>query len=83
MLVEKEPVKEIWVECCEGLLNIEDDRKAEIVVVEREDGVKVLRGLNNADITQKEEQGVVKKMKAGKAAGLVGCAVECLKSEIE
>ena len=39
----------------------------------------VLGGLNNSKITKEEVQGAVKALKAGKAAGLDVCAVECLK----
>ena len=60
MLVEKEAVKERWAEYFEGLLNVEEDRKSEIVAVGRENGGKVLGQL-----------------KAGKAAGLDECTVEC------
>ena len=44
------------------------------------DGVKLLGGLNNVQITKEEIKGAVKEMKAGKIAGLNGCAVKCLKS---
>ena len=43
-LVEKEAVKERWTEYFEGLLNVEEDREAEIAAVGRENGGKVLRG---------------------------------------
>ena len=35
--------------------------------------------MNNSKITKEEVQGAVKALKAGKAAGLDVCAVECLK----
>ena len=40
MLVEKKAVKERWVEYFDGLLNVEEDREADIIVVGKENGVK-------------------------------------------
>ena len=42
MLVGKEAFKERWVEYFEGLLNVEEDREAEIVAIGRKNRVKVL-----------------------------------------
>ena len=53
-LVEMEAVKERWAEYFEGLLNVEKDREAEIVAMERENGVKVLGGLNDLHISKEE-----------------------------
>ena len=82
ILIEKEAVKERSAVYFEGLLDVEEDkedRKAEIIAVGLEHGVKVLGGLTNAHITKERVKGTVKEMKAGKAAKLDGCAVECLK----
>ncbi len=40
----------------------------------------MLGELNEACITREEVQESVREMKSGKAAGLDGCATECLKS---
>ena len=80
MLVEKEGFKKRWAEYYQVLLHVEKDREAEIVAVGSENGVKVLGRLNNSHIMKEEVQGAVKDMKAGKAARLDACAVECLKS---
>ena len=79
MLVEKDEVRERWAEYFEGLLNVNEGREAEIVAVGRENGINMLGELNEAQISNEEVQEAVKEMKAGKAAGLDGCAVECLK----
>ena len=50
------------------MLNVEENRVAEIVTVGRENEVKVLGGLNNAQIMKEEVKGAVKKMKAKKAS---------------
>ena len=55
-------------------------REAEIVELERENGGKVLGGLNNVYITKEKVKGAVKEMKPEKAAGMDRCAIECLKS---
>ena len=47
----------------------------------REDRVKMLRRLNNSQITKDEVKRAVKEMKAGKTAVFNGCAVECLKND--
>ena len=77
MLVEKEAVKERWTEYFKGLLNVEEDRKAEIVTVGKKNGINMLVGLNNALIMEEEVNSVVKEMKT---VGLDGCAIECLNS---
>ncbi len=61
------------------MLNVEEDGEPEIVAVGRERGVNVLGELNDALITREEVQESMKEMKVGKAAGLDGCAAECLK----
>ena len=53
----------------EGVLYVEEDRAAKFVAVGKENGVKVLGGLNNALITKEEVQGAVKEIKEGNAAG--------------
>jgi len=80
LLIEKDAVRKRWAEYFERLLNVEEDREPEIVAVGRERGMNVLGELNEALITREEVQEAVREMKAGKAAGLDGCAVECVKS---
>ena len=58
-LVETEAVKKRLAEYFEKLLNVEEDREAEIVAVGRENGVKVLGRLNNVQITKEEVKGAV------------------------
>ncbi len=62
------------------MLNVKEDREPEIVAVGRERGMDVLGELNEALITREEVRESVGEVKAGKAAGLDGCAAECLKS---
>ena len=80
MLIEKEAVSKRWAGYIEDLLNVDDDRPAEIVAVGREHGLNVLGELNESEITMEEVQESLKDMKSGKAAGLDGCTVESLKS---
>ncbi len=63
------------------MLNVKEDKEPEIVAVGREQGVNVLRELNEAFLMREEVQESVRKMKAGKAAWLEGVAAECLKSD--
>ena len=80
MLIEKDAVRKRWAEYFERLLNVEEDREPEIVAVGREQRMNVLGELNEALITREEVQEAVREVKVGKAAGLDGCAAECVKN---
>ena len=47
MLVEKETVEKRMADYFEGLLNVEEDRVGNSIAIGKENGVKVLRRLNN------------------------------------
>ncbi|MCP4255879.1 MAG: hypothetical protein GY775_21255 [Candidatus Scalindua sp.] len=79
LLVESEDVGKRWAEYFDEILNVEDEREVRIVAVGGERGMPVFGERNDANISRKEVQDVVNDMKAGKAAGLDGCDVECLK----
>ncbi|MCP4254321.1 MAG: hypothetical protein GY775_13120, partial [Candidatus Scalindua sp.] len=79
LLVESEDVGKRWAEYFDELLNVEDEREVRIVAVGGERGMPVFGERNDANISRKEVHDVVNDMKAGKAAGLDGCEVECLK----
>ena len=82
LLVDKGAVERRWAEYFEDLLNVEDLNEDEVVIVAvgREDRVNVLGEINETLITRQEVVGALGGMKAGKAAGMDGCAVECLKA---
>ena len=50
LCVAKMSADERWGRYFEGLLSVEKDREAEIVAVGKENGVKVLGGLNNSQM---------------------------------
>ena len=63
MLVVKEMVKKSQTVYFEELLNVEEDRDAEILAIGRENEVNVLGGLNDSQITKEEVKRAIK-MKA-------------------
>lgn len=79
MIVEAEEVRKRWAEYFESLLNVEDEREADIRMDESVEGINVMRGFDDTVISVEEVQEAVREMKAGKAPGLDGCVVECLK----
>ena len=79
MLSDVNEVRKRWAEYFERLLNVEEEREAEIVAVGREQRMNVLGELNESLITREEVEEAVSDMKSGKAAGMDECAVECLK----
>ena len=79
MIVEAEEVRKRWAEYFDSLLNVEDERVADIRMDDRVAEMNVMRGFDDSFITAEEVQEAVREMKAGKAAGLDGCVVECLK----
>ena len=79
VLVEKAAVSERWAGYFDALLNVKDDRKANVVAVGGEGGMPVFGELNDEEIDKGEVRRELNKMKSGKTPGLDGCAVECLK----
>ena len=78
VLPDEEGVRNRWAEYFEDLLNINDVREidggGEVNVPDIEVG-----GVNERAITLVEIEKAVREMKPGRAPGLDGCAVECLK----
>ena len=70
----KKRVNENWAENFEGLLNAEEDREAEIIVVGRESGVNVLGEFNNSDHERGSPRGV-----KGDESRMGWPPVQCLK----
>ena len=62
------------------ILNVEDDREAEVVEGVRKHGLHVIVELNNSGIIEEEVKVVVSEMKARKATHLDGYVIKCLKS---
>ena len=83
MLSEKDAVSKRRTKHFETFFNVDENREAEIVTVEREEKLHVFRELNDSGITKEEEQKAEREMKSGKTAGLDGCAAEWLKSDGE
>ena len=80
LLVEEEEIKKRWAEYFEELLNVWDEREANIVAVPGGRRMPVLNGMNESEINEKEVNDAINEMKTGKAPGMDGCAVESLKS---
>ena len=80
VLVEKQAVEERWAEYFEGLLNEEEESETDIGAVARGNRVMVLGDLNESPITRQEVEGAVRELKTGKAAGMDGVEVECVRS---
>ena len=68
-----------WAEHFEQLLNAGDEREAILVGVSDGRVVNVMGEENDRRISQGEIKAALKRMKAGKAPGLDGCPIECLK----
>ena len=79
VLTEREQVLGRWGEYFGNLLNVTDERKAEIAVV---GGGRMPRGERsmNEVIGRGEVKAAIKRLKAGKSAGLDGIVGECIKS---
>ena len=80
LLVEEEEIKKRWAEYFEELLNVWDEREANIVAVPGGRRMPVLNGMDESEINEKEVNDAINEMKTGKAPGMDGCAVESLKS---
>lgn len=79
LLVEKGAVRRRWAEYFEGVLNVDDEREARIVPVGNGGGMPLLGERNSREIGYDEVVEARKEMKVGKAPGLDGCVVECVK----
>jgi hypothetical protein len=75
---KREQVAERWSEYFESLLNVEDDRRANLTSMGK-GGVTSRNVGNNKAIKMQEVEEAVKKLKNGKAAGEDGIANEMLK----
>jgi len=80
LLVKGEEVRKRWAEYFEKLLNERDEREASIVAVSDGRRMPVLSEMNGSEITEREVNEAINEMKAGKAPGMDGCAVESLKN---
>jgi len=79
LLVCGNEVKKRWAEYFEELLNVDDEREANVVAIGSDRRMPVFGDVNDRQVEREEVQEAVKEMKTGKAPGLDGCAAECLK----
>lgn len=79
LLSEDGAVRKRWAEYFEQLLNVEDERVARIVAVGNGWRMPRLNEQNEVDVTKEEVERALSEVKSGKAPGLDGCMVECLK----
>ena len=77
-LLEGVAVRRKWAEYFEQVLNVEDVREANINVA-GDSRMPVMGGLNKRTMSVEEVREAVTEMKSGKASGLNGFPVECLK----
>ena len=79
-LLRGNEVRKRWAECFEELLNVQEDREADIVAV---GGVQVpvMGEENEREITIAEVKRVLNETRGGKAPGMDGVRVEMLKEE--
>ena len=71
-------VRKRWARYFNGLLNVEEEREADIVAVGGVE-VPVMGELNEKEITKEEVERALKETKAGKAPGVDGVKAEMLK----
>ncbi|KAK7077206.1 hypothetical protein SK128_002164 [Halocaridina rubra] len=76
--VDEIKVRKRWAEYFKNLLNEEDDRDADIMVVENEWRMPVLGDENDRDITKVEVRLALRATKAGQAPGIDERHSECL-----
>ena len=79
VLSERKQVLGRWGEYFEGLLNVTEERRAEIAAVGGGRMPRRGRSMNEA-IGKIEVRAAIKRLKAGKAAGMDGIAGECIRS---
>ena len=79
ILIEEEAVNKRWAEYFEDLFKFGDDREAILTVAPFEQGVPRLEESNSASIKRREVVVALGEMRNGKAPGLDGITVECLK----
>ena len=79
LLVKGEEVRERWKEHFEELLNVEDEREPKIQAMGSNKKMPIFAELNDGKITGGEVRRAVEAMKVGKAPGVDGVFVECLK----
>ena len=77
-LVKGNEARKRWAEYFESLLNVEDDREADVRVREGVE-VPVFGDENEREITKDEVERALNETKAGKAAGMDGVRAEMLK----
>ena len=77
-LLKGDDARKRWARYFEGLLNVEDDREAEIVAVGSVE-VPVMGEENERGITREEVERALNETKAGKAPGVDGVRAEMLK----
>ena len=78
ILVENEQVKGRWAEYFEALLNVRDERGAELVAVGDGRRMPMMNG-RDREIEKEEVERAISRMKEGKAPGMDGIAAECIK----
>ena len=77
--IEQE-VKEIWKRYFDSLLNVVDEREANVISIGNGRRMAVLNDMNDKCISEEEVKKAVNEMKEGKAPGLDGCPTECIKN---
>ena len=77
-LLEGNEARKRWAEYFESLLNVEEDREADVVAVGGVE-VPVMGDENEREITREEVERALNETKAGKAPGMDGVRAEMLK----
>jgi len=72
-------VKERWKGYFDNLLNVMDEREANVVAIGNGCRMPLLNEVNDESISVEEVNRAVSEMKVGKAPGLDGCPAECIK----
>ena len=80
VLLERKQVLGRWGEYFGSLLNVTDERKAEIAAVQGGRMSRSMRIMNEV-IMSRALVATIKRLKAGKAADMNGIAGECIKSD--
>ena len=76
----EQEVKERWKRYFDSLLNVVDEREANVIAIGNGRRMPVLNDMNDKCIGEEEVRKAVNEMKEGKAPGLDGCPAECIKN---
>ena len=81
-LLKGDDARRRWAEYFENLLNVVEDREAEIMAVAGVQ-VPVMEAENDGEITKEEVERALKETKSGKAPGVDGVHAEMLKDFLD